>query len=88
MTPASGSRHISLWYDSLLSCLDLQIASSENTVSRMVSPPSDQHTDFSQIRKNGRLTVCQHIEALLALLEILNRLLDGRKISEVDMQEL
>ena len=88
MTPASGSRHISWWYDSLLSWLDPQIASSENTVSPMVSPPSCQHTDLSKISKKGRLTVCQHIEALLALLEILNRLLDGRKISQVDMQEL
>jgi hypothetical protein len=76
-----------LWYDSLLSWLDPQIASSENTVSPMVSPPSCQHTDLSEIWKNGRLTICQHIEALLALLEILNRLLDGRKISQVDMQE-
>lgn len=46
------------------------------------------HTDFGEIWKNGRLTICQHIEALLALLEILNRLLDGRKISQVDMQKL
>jgi hypothetical protein len=38
--------------------------------------------------QTGKLTVCQHIETLLALLEILNRLLDGRKISQVDMQEL
>jgi len=84
MTPASGSRRISIRHSSLLSWVDRQIASSGN----WLSPPSDQHTDFSRTWKNGRLTICQHIEALLALLEILNRLLDGREISQVDMQEL
>jgi len=42
----------------------------------------------SQILRRGEHTVCEHVEALLALLEILNRLLDGRKISQVDVQEL
>ena len=41
-----------------------------------------------EIVDEGELTVCQHIEALLAVLEVLNRLLDGGKISQVDMQEL
>jgi hypothetical protein len=36
----------------------------------------------------GRLTIRQHIETLLAVHEVLNRFLDSRKISQVDMQEL
>lgn len=38
--------------------------------------------------EQARLTVCQDIEALLAVHKVLDRLLDGRKISQVNVQEL
>lgn len=37
---------------------------------------------------NGELTVCQDIESLLAVHEVLDRFLDGRQISQIDVQEL